>query len=348
MLLTGRAPAADPRPQINLRVVDELKLTPRYTTELTVHGAGALGMLHFAALAVEAGEVDYAVCVAGNVSNLWMDVFTSNSADEADPDFELPYRPTAVALYAQVASRFFYERDVTPRDCARIAVENRKWALEHPWAAMRDRGLITEDDVLESPLIAAPLRRLDCAPYYPGAITVAFVVTAPALARQYPRPIDLVGRGQRTTHEYLTERLGLRTAGEGIESEGFFPTGAQAAAAQAYAMAGTGPEAVDLVQTSAPFSFAAALAIEELGLVPGSVAEFIRRGGIDRDGGLPFNTSGGNLSFGQSGQGLYLALEAVEQLRGEARGRQVDGCGVAMVHGHGGLLGSHAVVILAA
>src|SRR5215472_4906062 len=182
MLLTGRAPAADPRPQINLRVVDELKLTPRYTTELTVHGAGALGMLHFAALAVEAGEVDYAVCVAGNVSNLWMDVFTSNSADEADPDFELPYRPTAVALYAQVASRFFYQRDVTQRDCARIAVENRKWALEHPWAAMRDRGLITEDDVLESPLIAAPLRRLDCAPYYPGAITVAFVVTAPALA----------------------------------------------------------------------------------------------------------------------------------------------------------------------
>lgn len=347
MLLTGRAPAADPLPQINMRVLNELKVAPRYSTEVTVHGAGAVGMLHYAAMALQAGLVDYALCVSGNVSNLWMDVFASNSVDEADPEFEAPYGPTTVALYAQVAQRYFHERDVTPADCAKIAVECRNWALDHPWAAMRDKGPISVDDVLASPMIASPLRRLDCAPYYPGAVTVAIALTRGELVGRHEQPVFLKGWGQLTTHEYLTERLELEL--DGVANRGsFFPTGARSAANQAYEMAAIGPGDVDLVETSAPFTFHAALMLEELGLAPdGDVARFIAGGGIDRDGGLAFNTSGGNLSFGQSGQGLYLLLEAVEQLRGKARGRQVPGARAALVHGHGGVMSSNAVVILA-
>lgn len=347
MLLTGRAPAADPLPQINMRVLNELKVAPRYSTEVTVHGAGALAMLQLAAMALQSGVIDYAVCVSGNVSNLWMDVFSSNSFDEADPEFEAPYCPTAVSLYAQVASRYFHERRVAPQDCARIAVESRKWALEHPWAAMRDKGPITVEDVLASPMIAEPLRRLDCAPYYPGAVTVAVVLTNAARARQHDRPVFLAGWGQLTTHEYVTERLGLQPLPGVADSVGFLPTGALSAANQAYAMAGVTPGELDLVETSAPFTFFAALLLEELGLAPeGDVAGFLARGGIDQEGGLPFNTSGGNLSFGQSGQGLYLLLEAVEQLRKEARGRQVNDAETALVHAHGGVMSSNAVVIL--
>ena len=346
MLLTGRAPAADPLPQINMRVLNELKIAPRYSTEVTVHGAGALGMLQYAALALNAGVVDYAVCVSGNVSNLWMDVFASNSVDEADPEFEAPYAPTTVSLYAQVAQRYFHERNVTPRDCARIAVEARKWALDHPWAAMRDKGPISVDDVMTSPLIASPLRRLDCAPYYPGAVTVAVVLTAGDRVRRHEQPIFLKGWGQLTTHEYLTERLGLQLDEIGV-GRGFFPTGVESAANQAYAMAGIGPHDIHVVETSAPFTFLAALVLEELGLAAeGQVGGFIAAGGIDREGGIAFNTSGGNLSFGQSGQGLYLLLEAVEQLRGQARGRQVPNAHVALVHAHGGVMASNAVVIL--
>jgi acetyl-CoA acetyltransferase len=349
MLLTGRGAAADMVPQVNMRVVNELKVAPRYSSEVTVHGAGAIGMLAFAAMAITSHAVDYAVCCSGNVSALWMDVFRSNSADEADPQFELPYSPTTAALYAQVASRYFHERDVTPADCARIAVEARRWALHHPWAAMRDKGEISVEDVLASPEIASPLRRLDCAPYYPGAITVALVLTSARRAKErHQRPVFLVGFGQRTTHEYLTERLGLHDL-PGLASEpSFFPTGASSAAEQAFAMAHLKPTDIDLVQTSAPFTFFAALMLEELGFAPsGKVGAFIREGGIDLAGGLPFNTSGGNLSFGQSGQGLYLALECIEQLRGEARGRQVADARLALVHGHGGVMASHAVAILA-
>lgn len=348
MLLTGRAPAIEPLPQINMRVLNELKVAPRYSTEVTVHGAGALGMLQFAAMALNQGLVDYAVCVSGNVSNLWIDAFSTNSIDEADPEFEAPYAPTAVSLYAQVASRYFHERDITPRDCARIAVECRKWALEHPWAATRDKGPITVEDVLASPMISAPLRRLDCAPYYPGAVTVAVVLADGARARGHDRPIYLAGWGQLTTHEYVTERLGLQELPGIAEQVGFFPTGARNAADQAYAMAGITAAELDLVETSAPFTFFAALLLDELGLAPGGdVAGFLAGGGIAQEGGLAFNTSGGNLSFGQSAQGLYLLLEAIEQLRHEARGRQVRDAKVALVHGHGGVMSSNAVVILA-
>jgi acetyl-CoA acetyltransferase len=112
-------------------------------------------------------------------------------------------------------------------------------------------------------------------------------------------------------------------------------------------MAGITPKELDLVETSAPFTFYAALLLDELGLAPdGEVAGFLAQGGIDQDGGLAFNTSGGNLSFGQSGQGLYLLLEAVEQLRKRARGRQVSNAKTALVHAHGGVMSSNAVVIL--
>jgi len=347
MLLTGRAPAVEPRPQINLRVIDALKVAPRFSTEVTVHGAGALAMLQIAAMALESGSIEYALCVSGNVSNLWLDAFASNSVDEADPDFELPYSPTAVSLYALVANRLFHERAIQPADCARIAVECRKWALEHPWAAMRDKGPITVDDVLSSPLIASPIRRLDCAPYYPGAVTVAVVMTGAHRASLHARPTYVAGWGQQTTHEYLSERLGLFGLPGLADTPSFFPTGAAAAAAQAYAMAGVAPAQLDLVETSAPFTFLAALLLDELGIVPdGDVAGFLERGGIDQDGGLAFNTSGGYLSFGQSAQGLYLLLEAIEQLRHEARGRQVNNARLALVHGHGGVMSSNAVVIL--
>lgn len=87
--------------------------------------------------------------------------------------------------------------------------------------------------------------------------------------------------------------------------------------------------------------------IEQLVFCPrGEAGRFVESGGIDCEGGLPFNTSGGYLSFGQSSQGLYLAEECIAQLRGKAPGKQVPDARFAMVHGHGGPAACHSVVIL--
>ena len=345
-LFTGRAPAAFSVLQYNMRLLNELKVAPMICTEVTVHGAGALGMLELASLAVTSGVIDYALCVCGDASELWLDQVSTNAVREADPIFEAPYVPSTPSLYALTAQRYMHETGATRRQFAHASVENRKWALQHPLAAMHKRGPITVDDVLNSRQIASPLHLLDCAVWYRGAIANAMVVTRSDIARSIrPDPIYIQGWGQCSTHEYLTDRLGL----VGVEpGPNLTRTGAEVAARQAYAMAGLKPSDIDLAQTSAPFSYLVTLMMEQFGFCErGEGPAFVESGGINYDGGLPVNTSGGYLSFGQSSQGLYLAVECIEQLRGQARGRQVNDAKFALVHGHGGPNACHSVMILA-
>jgi acetyl-CoA acetyltransferase len=87
--------------------------------------------------------------------------------------------------------------------------------------------------------------------------------------------------------------------------------------------------------------------LEELGFCGrGEGGDFVAGGGIDYDGGLPFNTMGGYLSFGQVAQGLYNLHETVDQLWGCAEGRQVENAKVGLVHGHGGPMAAHSVMIV--
>ena len=58
------------------------------------------------------------------------------------------------------------------------------------------------------------------------------------------------------------------------------------------------------------------------------------------------NTTGGYLSFGQVAQGLYNLTETIDQLYGRAEGRQIADPKIGLVHGHGGVLACHAVVIV--
>jgi acetyl-CoA acetyltransferase len=233
--------------------------------------------------------------------------------------------------------------------CARVAVENRRWALDHPHAAMRHKGPITVADVLSSRMIASPLRLLDCAVWYPGGIATAMVLTRDDLAKSRHREATwIAGFGQCTTHEWVGERLGGFGYAPMEDGPDLIRTGASVAAKQSYAMSGLAPKDIDLVQTSAPFSFANLMVLEELGFCGrGEGGEFVASGGVNYDGGLPFNTNGGYLSFGQVAQGLYNLHETIDQLWGRAEGRQVAAAEIGMVHGHGGPLAAHSVIIVA-
>lgn len=74
---------------------------------------------------------------------------------------------------------------------------------------------------------------------------------------------------------------------------------------------------------------------------------FVADGAIAPGGQLPVNTSGGGLSYCHPGMfGIFVLIEAVRQLRGEAGRRQVAGCDTAIAHGNGGTLSSQSTVIL--
>jgi acetyl-CoA acetyltransferase len=346
-LYTGRAPMSYTALQWNMRIINELKLAPKYSSEVTMHGAGVLGTWQYAALMVANGFVDYALCCSGCMGSRWVDLVQVNAAIEADLQFEAPYGPTTPSLYAQWAQRYMWEFDVKPEDTAQVAVEARNWALHHPRAAMRDKGPITVEDVLASKPIADPMRLLDCSSWYKGGgFGTAVVITRPDLADSARDPIYISGFGQCATHEWVTERLGL----DGIppfDEPNLHTTGAKVAADDAYAMAGFGPEDVDLVESSAPFTFMNLMMIEDLGFAEkGEGKDFVRNGGIAFDGGLPYNTNGGYLSFGQAPNGMHTAIEAVQQLRGQAEGKQVDDARRALVHFHGGPMAAHSALLL--
>jgi acetyl-CoA acetyltransferase len=124
-------------------------------------------------------------------------------------------------------------------------------------------------------------------------------------------------------------------------------TGAAVASVDAYRTSGVTAGQIDLVETSAPFTFMNMMILEDLGFCKkGEGKDFVTSGGIAYDGGLPFNTNGGYLSFGQAANGMHMATEAVQQLRGEAPGRQVDDPHHALVHFHGGPNAAHSVIVL--
>ena len=345
-VFTCRAPMGYTSMQFNLRVVQELKIVPSLTSEITVHGAGVLGTLAHAAMAVNSGVVDYALCCSGCTGPIWTDLVKVNASIEADLQFEAPYGPTTPSLYAQWAQRYMYEFNIKPEDLAIIAVENRRWALDHPDAAMRSKGPLTVEQVVNSKMLASPIRILDSSTWFKGGFGTAVIVARADKVRPEHKPIYISGFGEAVTHEWLTDRMHL----SGVEpsmTPNLTTTGAKIAADRAYAMSGLKSSDIVLAETSVPFTFANMMALEDLGFCKkGEGKDFVRSGGISYDDGLPFNTNGGYLSFGQAPHGLHMAVEALQQLRGEAMGKQVKSARHAMAHFHGGPLASHCVMIL--
>src|SRR2546421_11626310 len=117
---------------------------------------------------------------------------------------------------------------------------------------------------------------------------------------------------------------------------------------RAMAMAGVKPAEIDMVQLYDAFTINTILFLEDLGFCPkGEGGRFVEGGRIAPGGELPVNTNGGGLSYCHPGMyGLFLLIEAVRQLRGDAGARQVPGAETAIAHGNGGGLSSQSTVIL--
>jgi len=119
------------------------------------------------------------------------------------------------------------------------------------------------------------------------------------------------------------------------------------AVAQAYEMAGMGPEDLDLVELHDCFATAEILHYENLGLCgEGEAGRFIDSGATALGGRIPVNVSGGLLSKGHpiGATGVANMVEIIDQLRGEAGARQVEGAKIGLTHVLGFGTGSAAGV----
>lgn len=351
-VLTGREPAADPRFAWNTIFISATQIVPKYSTQSIIHGAGVNSMLKHAAAAVISGVATHVLCVCADAAALWTDPRNFVPEVDSNPEFELPYGTSMPTLYGMIANRYMHDFGITEDHLARVVVAAQDWALHHPYAARARFGKITAETVKSSRMVSSPLRLWHCAMWMRGGTGGAFIVTSAERARELTdTPTYLLGFGECATHEYLTDKLALRSSSLPL---GPLPTltttGTKVAAQDAFAMAELGPWDMDVVQTASNFAHVPMMALEDLGYCGrGEAGGFVDDGHIDEDGGdVRLNTNGGWLSFGQAGIscGVDSLVEGVRQLRGVALGRQVEGARFSVVQGLGGSTSGSSVTVL--
>lgn len=257
---------------------------------------------------------------------------SSALAAAADREWEGIMGATFPGLYAMIAKMHMHKYGTTSEQLASVAVKNHHNGQHNPIAQYKTP--ITVESVLRSIMVADPLHIFDCSPITDGA---SAVVLAPAdIAHEFTdTPIYVKATAQASDTIALHDRRDITTLDASV-----------VAARRAYEMAKMGPEDINLVEVHDCFTIAEICAIEDLGFAKKGEGGIMTQNEETAIGGkIPVNTSGGLKSCGHpvGATGVKQAIEIVEQLRGEAGKRQVDGAEVGMTHNVGGS-GATAVV----
>ena len=252
---------------------------------------------------------------------------------------------TLVSNYAMVARRHMHQYGTTSEQLAEIGVATRLHGMRNPEAvrAMTELGFIdiretNIADVINSPLIADPLHRLDCCMISDGGGAV--VIASADVARNCrKKPVWILGTGEATKYP---ENGGDITASAAVQS-----------GPPAFGQAGVKASEIDIAMIYDSFSITVLTILEDLGFCKkGEGGAYVTGGRLRFDrpkDGPALNTDGGGMSSNHPGmRGIFLLIEATRQLRGESTS-QVPNAKLAVAHGNGGMLGSRhsgATVIL--
>ncbi len=240
---------------------------------------------------------------------------------------ERSYGATMPALAGLITRALMAKAGVTLKEISQVSVKNHAHGALNPYAHFQEPvGL---EAVMQSRVVADPLRLYHCCPISDGA--AALVLTADAT------PVRIAGIGQGADTLQVRYRDSLVS---------FRAT--QDAARAAYRMAGFGPERVEVAEVHDAFSPFELIALEDLGLVPsGKAGSATLRGETALEGRLPINPSGGLKARGHplAATGVAQIVELVWQLLGQAHRRQVP-ARVGLAHSIGGLATNNWVTLL--
>jgi acetyl-CoA C-acetyltransferase len=327
----GDAPGMGP-----LAMADYLDLRLRHVDSTDTGGSSYLVHVAHAATAIATGKCNVAlITLAGRPRSEGMATGTTprvGSSAQPDLPWEFPARPTTANMYAMCAMRHMHEFGTTSEQLAWVKVAASHHASHNPHAMLRE--LVTVEDVVNSPMVADPLHRLDCCVISDGG--GALVLTREEVARSLARPL-----------------IGVIGAGEAVkgQSGGHIDltfSGAVWSGRAAFDEAGVTPQDVKYASIYDSFTITVLMQLEDLGFCKkGEGGAFVADGNLIAGvGRLPVNTDGGGLCNNHPANrgGMTKVIEAVRQLRGEAHPAvQVRNCDLALAHGTGGLLGSRHV-----
>jgi acetyl-CoA C-acetyltransferase len=314
-------------------MTEYLGLNPSYIDATFVGGSSYISHVGHAAAAIAAGKCRVALITQGaKVRGVVRSA--KHTVDTPEFPFETVYGETNAGIYALAARRHMYEFGTTAEQLAAVKVAASEYAQFNPNALLRKR--VTVEDVVNSPMIADPLHRLDCCVVTDGG--GAIIVVAPEIARSLRRrSVKVLGHAESIKH-----------SGNGLND--FTNTGAKVSAARALAEAGVSLGDINYASIYDSFTITVIMTLEDFGFCKkGEGGAFVASGALALDGVIPVNTDGGGLCSNHPGYqgGLVKIVEAVRQLRGEAAPQtQVRDCKIAVAHGTGGGMSRQASVTL--
>ncbi|MGD9700869.1 MAG: acetyl-CoA acetyltransferase [Acidimicrobiia bacterium] len=323
----------------SLLVAEYLGLRPKVSSSNSIGGSSYVAHVHEAVQAISSGACEVVLITHGETrrSNPKRGVSTRPAHDDPwFPDWQWE-RPWGVAspppAYALAATRHMHQFGTTSEQLAEIAVATRKWAALNPMA--KNRGPLTIDDVMSTPWLVYPFHVLDCCLVTDAGGAV--VLTSSARAKTLGVPVvEVLGSGVFHTHYGISQMPDLTTTPAAVSGQ------------IAFEQAGVTPAQVDVAELYDSFTYTVLVTLEDLGFcAKGAGGDFVSHQRTAPGGELPMNTSGGGLSYTHPGMfGMFLLIEAVRQLRGEAGDRQVAGAEIGVVNGMGGYLSSAATLVL--
>lgn len=307
-------------------------LGAQLTEETKVAEDGAYAAL-YAWMRIAAGTYDLALSIAYGKSSESNPHWQTNSI--FDPFYGQPMGMDAISFAALQANAYMNKYGIREEQAAKVVVKNRRNALNNPYAQLKMD--ITVEDVMKSPYLSTPIKKMDACPITDGAC--ALILASERKARE------------------LTDRP-VWIQGVGTCQEGFYPgvrdltqsQSAKESAKAAYDMAGIKEplKEFDVAEIYEAFSFQELMLYEALGLCgPGEGGRVIDEGKTEMGAALPVNPSGGVLSANPMvSTGLVRLAEAYLQLTGQAGPRQVAGARKALVHSTVGLCLQNNVVFV--
>jgi len=260
---------------------------------------------------------------------------TSALAQAADSEHELIYGASFPALNALVMRQYMIKYGAPREDLAIWPVRMHEHAYYNPYAQLRNK--ITVEDVINSNVIADPIRLMDSAPIGDGAAVV--ILTSEEMARRYSdTPVEVAGIG-----------LGSEALDLGSRDDTLKPVSIVKAAEKAYSMAKVEPRDIDVAEIHDAFTITALLCIEGLGFAEwGFSWKHIRDGRFGKDDKPAINLSGGLKARGHpvGATGVYQVAEIAMQLRGDFPGLRAPSPSIGLALNTGGVATLTSIVIL--
>ena len=308
-------------------VQEYLGLNPKPTWLTEVACASGSAAIRTAWMSIKAGVHDVvAVIGCQKMTELSTPEILALMGRVGEVQWESNFGTTFPGYYALFARRHMHEFGTTREQLTAVAVKNHFYGAKNPLAMFRKE--VSAEKAQASEAVASPFNVYDCCANADGAACVILAREDRAKTTKRP-PVWLAGMGCATASMSVLRRPTLT----GLPS-------ARRAAAEAYAMAGIGPERVRVADVHDCFTIAEVMAYEDLGFCgSGEGGRFIEEKRSYIGGSTPVNVDGGLKAKGHpiGATGVSMTCEIVKQLRGDAGERQVPSADVGLTHNVGGI-----------